>query len=228
MQKDTGHFLLISRNAVAVIPNGISSGMLPRCLTVIVNLFYKIERERQDGRWDLIIAHPPCTDLCVSGARHFEKKRADGRQQDAIDFFYMFINADCDKIAVENPIGIISGDYVKQWFGIEPLKYSQVIQPYEYGHPYRKSTCLWLKNLPPLVPTDIVDFEVIHSKGKSGGYSGALWNVYDENGKALPYKDPRVAKARSKTFTGIAKAMAEQWGETDFVPVQLSFFEVIT
>ena len=165
-----------------------------------------------DGRWDMIIAHPECTDLCVSGARHFEKKRANGKQLASIEFFYKFINADCDKIAVENPIGIISGDYIKKWFGIEPLKYSQIIQPYEYGHPYRKSTCLWLKGLPNLQPTNVVDYETIHSKGKTGGYSGALWYATDENGKIISWNDPRTAKARSRTFEGIAEAMAEQWG----------------
>ena len=90
-------------------------------------------------------------------------------------------------------------------------KADQIIQPYEYGHPYRKSTCLWLKGLPKLQPTNIVDFECIHSKGKSGGYSGNSWVVRDENDKILSYKDPRTAKARSKTFEGIAKALAEQY-----------------
>lgn len=165
-----------------------------------------------EGKWDLLIAHPNCTDLCVSGARHFEKKRANGKQLESIEFFYKFINADCDKIAVENPIGIISGDYIKKWFGIEPLKYSQIIQPYEYGHPYRKSTCLWLKGLPNLKPTNIVDYETIHSKGKTGGYSGALWYATDDNGKIISWNDPRTAKARSRTFEGIGEAMAEQWG----------------
>jgi site-specific DNA-cytosine methylase len=72
--------------------------------------------DRQEGRWDMIIAFPPCTHLAVSGAPHFEKKRADGRQRSGIEFFCLFLNADCEKIAIENPIGIISGDYVKQWF----------------------------------------------------------------------------------------------------------------
>lgn len=76
----------------------------------------------------------------------------------------------------------------------------------------RKSTCLWLYGVPKLTPTDIVDFECVHSKGKSGGYSGASWIVRDENGKIIPYNDPRTSKARSKTYEGIANAMAEQWG----------------
>lgn len=162
-----------------------------------------------DGRihfvdyWDLIIAHPPCTDLAVSGARHFARKRADGSQQRSIDFFMRFTNLSCEKVAIENPVCIMSSIYRKP---------DQIIQPWQFGHPVSKKTCLWLKGLPPLKSTDIVEPEVIHSKGKSGGYSGASWNVYDETGKALSYNDPRVAKARSKTFTGIAKAMAEQWG----------------
>ena len=114
-----------------------------------------------------------------------------------------FVNADCQRIAIENPVGVISTAYRKP---------DQIIQPYQFGHQVRKTTCLWLKNLPALVPTKVVDFECIHSKGKSGGYSGASWVVRDENGKVLSYKDPRVAKARSKTYTGIARAMAEQWG----------------
>ena len=91
-------------------------------------------------KWDLIIAFPPCTDLAVSGARHFEKKRADGRQRDSIEFFCKFLSADCDKIAIENPVGIISGDYIEKWFPDLAKKYnlpkkqSQIIQPYEYGH----------------------------------------------------------------------------------------------
>lgn len=157
----------------------------------------------QVGKWDLIIAHPPCTDLAVSGARHFARKRADGSQQRSIDFFMKFTNIDCEKVAIENPVCIMSSIYRKP---------DQIIQPWQFGHPVSKKTCLWLKGLPPLKPTDIVEPEIIHSKGKSGGYSGALWNVYDENGKPLSYKDPRVAKARSKTFPGIAKAFSEQWG----------------
>lgn len=156
-----------------------------------------------EGRWDLIIAHPPCTHLAVSGARHFAAKQKDGRQQKAIVFFMEMALAWCDRVAVENPVCIMSSAWRKP---------DQIIQPYEYGHPVSKKTCLWLRGLPALQPTEIVEPEIIHSKGKSGGYSGALWNVYDENGKALSYKDPRVAKERSKTFPGIAKAMAEQWG----------------
>ena len=156
-------------------------------------------------KWDLIIAHPPCTYLTVSGNRWFNEERYGDKAKErkkAAEFFLEFANADCDHIAIENPIGYMNTHYRKA---------DQIIQPYEYGHPYRKSTCLWLKGLPKLQPTNIVDFECIHSKGKSGGYSGNSWVVRDENGKILSYKDPRTAKARSKTFEGIAKALAEQY-----------------
>lgn len=152
------------------------------------------------GLWDMLIAFPPCTHLAVSGARHFAKKQADGRQQEAIDFFMRFVNADCQKIAVENPIGIMSSKYRKP---------NQIIQPYMFGDHARKSTCLWTKGLPPLVATDIVDHGEIHRGGFSKGASADC--ARDEKGKILAWNDPRTAKIRSKTFPGIARAMAEQW-----------------
>jgi hypothetical protein len=163
-----------------------------------------------DGRWDLIVAHPPCTYLTNSGNRWFDVvrygKTAEKRWRNRVEaavFFMKFVSAKCDHIAIENPIGIMGTVYRKA---------DQIIQPYEYGHPIAKSTCLWLKNLPQLMSTDIVEPERIHSGGKSGGYSGPSWMVKDENGKILSWKDPRTAKERSKTYPGIAKAMAEQWG----------------
>lgn len=114
---------------------------------------------------------------------------------DAKNFFLKFLNADCPKICVENPVP--SRVY-------ELPKYTQTIQPYEYGHPYSKRTCLWLKNLPPLQPTDIV--EPVGAWCPSGSYS----HKHDTKHKGLFTKDR--AKNRSKTFSGIAKAMAEQWG----------------
>ena len=173
------------------------------------------ELHRIDGKWDMIIAFPPCTHLAVSGARHFEKKRSDGRQQRAIEFFCNFLFADCDRIAVENPVGIISGNYIPEHFpkiaevyGL-PIKPTQIIQPYEYGYHARKATCLWLKGLPALRPTRIVDPGTIVGKGFSVGSS--LDTARDENGKILRWNDPRTSRIRSKTFPGIAKAMAEQW-----------------
>lgn len=142
--------------------------------------------------WDMIIAFPPCTHLAVSGARHFEQKRKDGRQQQGIDFFMQFVNTDCPRIAIENPVGIMSTIYRKP---------DQIIHPYMFGDAASKATCLWLKGLPPLVPTNIVD------KGEvvtfSSGKRMQKWiNVP---------KGSNRGKLRSKTFPAIAKAMAEQW-----------------
>ena len=152
-------------------------------------------------KWDMIIAFPPCTHLAVSGARYFEQKRKDGRQKDGIDFFMKFANANCPKIAIENPVGIMSTQFRKP---------DQIVQPYEYGHEARKKTCLWLKGLPKLNPTKIVSTGKIDKNGHSYGASAAY--AVDENGKILSWSDKRTAKQRSKTFPGIAQAMAEQWG----------------
>lgn len=132
--------------------------------------------------WDMIVAFPPCTDLAVSGARWFEEKRKDGRQQASIDFFMQFANADCPMIAIENPIGIMSNIWRKP---------DQIIQPWQFGHGETKATCLWLKGLPMLIPTNIVD-----------GREQRIWR--------MPPNADR-ARLRSKTFPGIAKAMAMQW-----------------
>lgn len=141
-------------------------------------------------RWDMIIAFPPCTHLAVSGAAWFEQKRKDGRQQAAIDFFMLFVNAECERIAIENPVGIMSTIYKKP---------SQIVQPYEYGHMEQKKTCLWLKGLPLLQPTNNVYAQMTElPKNKR------------ERLHYLP-PSPERAKLRSKTFPGIAKAMAEQW-----------------
>lgn len=113
-------------------------------------------------KWDMIIAFPPCTHLAVSGSQWFAKKRADGRQREGIEFFCKFLNCDCPKVVIENPVGIMSGTYIKQWFPDLadkfklPRKYTQIINPYEFGEPYEKRTCLWIKGLPNLVPTHIV------------------------------------------------------------------------
>lgn len=112
--------------------------------------FTTTEGSRHDvaGKWDMIIAFPPCTHLAVSGARYFAEKRADGRQQAAIDFFMKFANADCPRIAIENPVGIMS----TRW-----RKPDQIIQPWQFGHGETKATCLWLKGLPLLRPTRIAE-----------------------------------------------------------------------
>ena len=144
-----------------------------------------------DG-WDLMIAHPPCTHLAVSGARHFAKKRQDGRQQQGIDFFMALANCGIPKYAIENPIGIMSSIHRKP---------DQIVQPWQYGHKTTKATCLWLKGLPLLVPTQIV------SKGErqfyASGKSSPIWHAKSGGGSG---------KARSMTFQGMADAMAAQWG----------------
>lgn len=136
-----------------------------------------------EAGWDLMIAHPPCTHLAVSGARHFEAKRKDGRQQEAIDFFMKLATAHIPMIAVENPVCIMSSLWRKP---------DQIVQPWQFGHGETKATCLWLKNLPKLEATNIVD-------GR----------------EARIHKMPPSAdrwKERSRTFQGIADAMAQQWG----------------
>lgn len=174
-------------------------------------------KHRIDGKWDLIIAFPPCTHLAVSGAAWFEKKRADGRQKDGIEFFAKFLNADCDRIVIENPVGIISGDYIPKWFpeladkyGF-PIKPTQKIHPWMFGDNFSKTTCLWIKGLSALTPLiteqpELEWFEWIDSKtGKKKRqpkWFADAWKLSPEE----------RSKVRSKTFPGIAKAMAEQWG----------------
>ena len=150
--------------------------------------------------WDMIIAFPPCTHLAVSGGRYFEQKRKDGRQQQGIDFFMQFVNAPCKKISIENPVGIMSSIWRKP---------DQIIQPWQFGDNASKKTCLWLKGLPLLIPTNIVDKGEIFNGGFSIGASAHY--ARDENGKILAWNHPLTGKIRSKTFPGIAKAMAEQW-----------------
>ena len=152
-------------------------------------------------KWDLIIAHPPCTYLTNAGARWLhaggtlnQKRYALGIE--AREFFMGFYNADCPKIAVENPVPA-------SVFNLP--EYSQVIQPYEFGHPYSKKTCLWLKGLEPLKPTQVIEDHVPFIS--SGTYS----KTHDPRYKGASRKGGS-AKSRSKTFPGIAKAMAEQWG----------------
>jgi hypothetical protein len=132
--------------------------------------------------WDLVVAFPPCTDLAVSGARWFPEKRASGAQLSSIAFFKNFASYE-GRIAIENPIGIMSTIYRKP---------DQIIQPWQFGHGETKATCLWLKGLPKLVPTNVVH-----------GRDGKVWRMPPS---------PERAKLRSKTYPGIAKAMADQWG----------------
>lgn len=138
-----------------------------------------------DQGWDLIVAFPPCTDLAVSGARHFPAKRADGRQQRAQALFMALAEAPAPRVALENPVGIMSSAWRKP---------DQIVQPYMFGDPWRKTTCLWLRGLPKLTPTNMVAHQ-----GRMQGWHG----TYDEKRREL----------RSMTYPGIAAAMAEQWGQ---------------
>ena len=157
----------------------------------------------QEGPWDLLIAHPPCTYLSNAGACRLYKV-IDGETWinrdrfelglDGKEFFMAFLNANCEKIAIENPTP--SGVY-------RMPPYTQVVQPYEYGDPYTKRTCLWLKGLPPLKPTNIVQPVCPWISGGSKKADGTP----RENIGLI-----KVAKIRSKTFLGIASAMADQWG----------------
>jgi hypothetical protein len=136
-----------------------------------------------DRGWDMMIAHPPCTDLAVSGARHFSVKQADGRQERALDFVRALMDAPIPRIAIENPISIISSRICKP---------DQIIQPWQFGHGETKATCLWLKGLPKLTPTNIVEGREARIHRMPPG--------------------PNRWKERSRTLEGIAAAMADQWG----------------
>jgi hypothetical protein len=162
--------------------------------------------------WDMVIAFPPCTHLAVSGSRHCEAKRKDGRQQEGVDFFLQFVKAMqwVPRVAIENPVGIMSTLYRVP---------DQIIQPWMFGTEAQKSTCLWLHGLPPLEPTSVVG-------------RGKMWEFVSKSGKkksqpqwyadALKLSPSERAKVRSKTFPGIADAMADQWG-SGAGAVQLGF-----
>ena len=154
------------------------------------------------GRWDLLIAHPPCTYLTLAGNKWFKHEFADRfpdrqkQRKEAVEFFMAFANADCDRIAIENPVGIMSS----QW-----RKPDQYIEPYMYGDPEKKKTGLWLKGLPLLKPTNIVEPVIIHCKS---GANEPRWHIETMH---LP-KEER-SRVRSQTFPGIAEAMASQWSD---------------
>jgi site-specific DNA-cytosine methylase len=155
-----------------ILPTEIPGNHIQGDVTKILN----------DG-WDLMIAHPPCTHLAVSGARWFSQKRTDGRMKQGIDFFMKLVKSKIEKIAIENPVSIMSSFYRKP---------DQIIQPWQFGHGETKATCLWLKNLPLLEPTNIVD-----------GRENRIHKMSPSNNRW---------KERSRTFQGIADAMAGQWG----------------
>ena len=143
----------------------------------------------ENGPWDLMVAHPPCTHLAVSGARYFKDKVV--QQQQSLDFVRSLLNAPIDKIALENPVSIISSRIRKP---------DQIIQPFQFGHPESKKTCLWLKNLPMLTPTNLLKIP-----------ASGIWSNQTPSGQNNlgPSKDRW--KIRSKTYQGIADAMASQW-----------------
>ena len=157
------------------------------------------------GGWDMIIAFPPCTHLCSAGQHWFSRGLKDPQlREDAVKFFMEFVNADCPRIAIENPVGIMSTRYRKP---------DCKTQPWHHGHPETKTTCLWLKGLPPLEPTHILEKPEGGWRNQhftNGRYSSFV--NYDENGKVMRWNDPRTAIIRSKTYPGIAAAMADQWG----------------
>jgi hypothetical protein len=140
-------------------------------------------RDMLAQHWDLMVCHPPCTHLSVSGARHFAAKRASGVQQEALQFVRMLLDADIPRICLENPVSIISTQIRKP---------TQTVQPWQYGHGETKATCLWLKGLPKLLPTNVVEGREARVHRMSPG--------------------PDRWKERSRTYQGIADAMAAQWG----------------
>lgn len=160
------------------------------------------EHHKIDGKWDMIIAHPPCTYMSKAGARFMYPTAGNisieryEKAMDAKDFFMKFYNADCDKICIENPTPLKC---------VELPQYSQAIQPYQFGHKYSKRTLLWLKGLDNLIPTDIINNYTPYVRSNTSKF-------YKGTGKGSRGNSP-TAKDRSKTFPGIAKAMAEQWGQ---------------
>ena len=161
----------------------------------------KDEQHILDGKWDMIIAHPPCTHLSSSGQWAYSKGKDINLKYQGIKFFMEFVNADCEKIAIENPIGVMSKEYRKP---------NQIIQPYWFGDKAQKSTCLWLKGLPNLIPTNIVEKgEFFEWTDKNGNKKRQA--KYDIEILKKARTSEERSRLRSKTFQGIAKAMAEQW-----------------
>lgn len=158
----------------------------------------------ESKEWHAGVFFPPCTHLCVSGAKHFPAKIADGRQQAAINFFMSLVNLNCKNIAIENPVGIMSSKFRKP---------NQIIQPYQFGDEAKKTTCLWLKGFPELKYTNIVNDGIFYIS--PSGKKMASWShdPIDENGKKISYNSEAIKRLRSKTFPGIAEAMAHQWGD---------------
>lgn len=170
------------------------------------------------GRWDALICFPPCTDLANSGAKHFAKKRADGRQRKSVIFFCSFLSADCDIIVIENPVGIISGEYVRTHFPDLAEKYdlprkpAQIIQPWQFAlseeEMTEKTTCLWTIGKPPLVPLRTVKPPIPYREWTTPDGKTKRQTLWYYRTRCLPRKERGAAA--SKTFPGIARAIAEQ------------------
>lgn len=160
-------------------------------------------RDYLDEHWDLVIGFPPCTDLSAIGARYWPEKQADGRQQKSVELFLDIYNANADRVAIENPIG---------WMNTNWRKPDQIIDPYQFGDPWKKKTCLWLKGLPLLIPTQVV--EPLGSWVDGGTYTKRLRGDREGSKKSVgeSVSMAQRTRARNKTFQGIANAMADQWG----------------
>ena len=152
-----------------------------------------------DG-WDMLLSFPPCTHLSAAGAQYWKQKQKDGRQQQGIDFFMKMINVPIEKIMVENPTGIMNTVYRKP---------DQIINPYQFGDPFIKRTCLWLKNLPLLIPTKIIKPKYHYTSNSTRG--GLLKDGSRRKSKLPIYKAWDSSRERSRTFLGFADAMANQW-----------------
>ena len=181
---------------VSKIINPVDDGeFVGICFSTVDEVIHVVEK------WDLIISHPPCTYLALTGNKWFKHEYKDrfpereNQREEAVKFFMMFANADCERIAIENPVCIMSSRWRKP---------DQYIEPYYFGDPEKKKTGLWLKGLPKLVPTDVVEPIIVQCK------SGAKEPRWHMETMKLPSKER--AKERSMTFPGIARAMAEQWG----------------
>jgi hypothetical protein len=198
------HTVVTFKSAPVVIRSGTSTTPAHRSCGGGCEFITQDGKHHQiDGTWDLLIAHPPCTFLAVAGNSWFAEgkyfTKAKSRYMDRVDgirFFMEFVSCNAKRICIENPIGIMSNVYRKP---------NQIIHPYMFGHATRKATCLWLTNLPELKPTDIVEPEII--KYKNGKGTDDAWHM-----ETIGLPKAERQRLRSKTFKGIAQAMAEQWG----------------
>lgn len=217
--EDTRRTPVIFRNVAEGTQSGTYRAMSCPCSTGGGYSFVTMDgAEHYILEWDLLIAHPPCTYLTNTGSPYLNVDKYGEKaveryinREKAFEFFMRFVNADCKRIAIENPVGYVSSHYRKP---------NQIIQPYHFGAPYTKATCLWLKGLPCLIPEYTEKPKALKSYARD--------TMYDENGKTISWSSELSKKLRSKTFEGIAAAMAEQWGgETITVFQQVSIFDLL-